>query len=216
MHQLGIAPAEDPVPASFPNLAENAGSWFAVYTNSRHEKMVAKQFLERHVESFLPLYRKVHHWTKQSRVTLELPLFPNYVFVRITQHQRASVLAVPRVLGIVGRGHLSSALSDAEIESLRIGLERNKFEPYPYLVAGERVRIRAGSMAGMEGILVRKKNELRVVLTLDLIQRSVAVEVDAEDVEPASSHPSLKLVPERPSAMESRRTMNRPLIVPHG
>src|SRR5208337_4240769 len=85
---------------------------------------------------------------------------------------------------IVGRGHISSAVSDTEIESLRPVLERNKFEPYPYLVAGERVRIRTGSMEGMEGILVRKKNELRVVLSLALIQRSVAAEVDAEDVEP--------------------------------
>lgn len=91
---------------------------------------------------------------------------------------------MPGVLGIVGRGQISSALSNAEIESLRPVLERNKFEPYPYLVAGERVRIRTGSMEGMEGILVRRKNELRVVLTLDLIQRSVAVEVDAKDVEP--------------------------------
>jgi transcription antitermination factor NusG len=87
---------------------------------------------------------------------------------------------------MVGRGHIASALPDAEIESLRTGLQLRKFEPHPYLVAGERVRIKAGAMEGMEGILLRKKNELRVVLTLDLIERSVAVEVDAQDVEPVS------------------------------
>jgi transcription antitermination factor NusG len=216
MHQFGVALSENPAPAILPNLAKNDARWFAIYTNSRREKSVAKHFAERQIESFLPLYRKVHHWTKRSRVILELPLFPNYVFVHITPQQRVSLLAVPGVLGIVGRGHISSALSDTEIESLRTGLKLDKFEPYPYLVAGERVRIRAGSMEGMEGILVRKKNELRVVLTLDLIQRSVAVEVDAEDVEPVVSHSCLKLVPEKPHSMGSQRTMKGVLRSPHG
>jgi transcription antitermination factor NusG len=201
MHQFGVALSENPVPAFLPKPAENDARWFAIYTNSRHEKRVAKHCAERHIESFLPLYRKVHHWTKQSRVTLELPLFPNYVFVRIRPQRRVPVLAVPGVIGIVGRGHISSALSDAEIEALRTGLERNKFEPHPYLVVGERVRIRAGSLEGMEGILLRKRNELRVVLTLDLIQRSVAVEVDADSVEPVISPPCLKLLPVKPHSL---------------
>lgn len=188
MHRFEVALTENPVSVILPTLAENDARWFAIYTNSRHEKSVAKQFAERQVESFLPLYRKVHQWAKQSRGTLELPLFPNYVFVHFAAQRRAAVLAVPGVLGIVGRGHISSALSDAEIEALRTGFDPSKIEPHPYLVVGERVRIRAGSMEGMEGILVRKKNELRVVLTLDLIQRSLAVEVDAEDVEPVDRH----------------------------
>lgn len=216
MHQLGVTLSENLVPAILPNLAGSDARWFAVYTNSRHEKIAAKHFAERHLESFLPLYRKVHHWTKQSRVTLELPLFPNYIFVHMAPQQRVSVLAVPGVLGIVGRGHISSALSDAEIESLRTGLELNKFEPHPYLAVGERVRIRAGSMEGMEGILVRKKNELRVVLTLDLIQRSVSVEVDADDVEPVVRHSCLQRVPEKPHSMGSQRTMQGALISPPG
>jgi transcription antitermination factor NusG len=184
MHQFGVALTENPPPVILSNLEEGDARWFAIYTSSRHEKSVARQFAERGIESFLPLYQKVHQWTKRSRVTLELPLFSNYVFAHISPQRRNPVLAVPGVLSIVGRGQISSALSNADIESLRPVLERNKFEPYPYLVAGERVRIRTGSMEGMEGILVRKKNELRVVLSLDLIQRSVAVEVDAEDVEP--------------------------------
>jgi transcription antitermination factor NusG len=175
-------------------VAENDARWFAVYTHSRHEKMAAKHFAERDIQYFLPLYRKVHRWAKRSSVTLELPLFPNYVFVCVTPRQRVAVLGVPGVLAIVGRGHIPSALPNDEIELLRTGLDRCKCEPYPHLVVGERVRIRAGSMEGMEGILIRRKNDLRVVLTLDLIQRSVAVEVNADDVEPAVCRPCLKLV----------------------
>lgn len=155
-----------------------------MYTNSRHEKSVARHLLERQIENFLPLYQKLHHWAKRSSVRLELPLFPNYVFVHIGWQQRSSVLAVPGAVGLVGRGQVAAALPDGEIESLRNGLQSHKFEPHPYLIAGERVRIQAGPMEGLEGILLRMKNELRVVLTLDLIQRSVAVEVDALDVEP--------------------------------
>ncbi len=191
MHSFGPVLVEKPIPAMPPSLAEDARRWFAVYTRSRHEKMVAKQCTQRDIECFLPLYRKVHHWIKQSRVTLELPLFRNYVFVHIPPQSRVPVLALPGVLGLVGHGPISSALSDAEIKSLRAGLEQNKLEPHPYLVVGERMRIRNGSMEGMEGILVRKKNELRVVVTLNLIQQSVAVEVDADDVEPVDVRPAL-------------------------
>src|SRR5260370_34964177 len=98
--------------------------------------------------------------------------------------QRTSVLAVQGVLGMVGRGRIASALPDAEIESLRTGLQLRKFEPHPYLIAGERVRIKAGAMEGMEGIWLREKNEMRVSLTLDLRERGVAAECDAQDSEP--------------------------------
>jgi transcription antitermination factor NusG len=195
VHSFGPVLAEKPITGVLPSLAEDTKCWFAVYTRSRHEKMVAKQCAQRHIECFLPLYRKVHHWIKQSRVTLELPLFRNYVFVHISPQWRVPVLAMPGVLGLVGRGHISSALSDTEIKSLRAGLEQNKLEPHPYLVVGERMRIRNGSMEGMEGILVRKKNELRVVVTLNLIQQSVAVEVDANDVERVDDRPSLPFLP---------------------
>ena len=164
-------------------------NWLAVYTSSRHEKCVARHFNEGGMESFLPLYQKEHHWKKRSSVRLELPLFPNYVFVRIAPRQRISVLGVPGVLEIVG-GRIPSILPDAEMEALRAGLALSRYEPHPYLVEGERVRITAGAMAGMEGILLRRRNELRVVLTIDLIQRSVVVEMDAADVEPIPGRPA--------------------------
>jgi transcription antitermination factor NusG len=184
LYQSGVVLSENVLPPILNLVAGNNAKWFAVYTASRHEKCVARHFDERQIESFLPLYQKLHHWRKRNSIRLDLPLFPNYVFVHIAPQQRASVLAVPGVLGVVGRGNIASALPDAEIDALRTGLQLRKFAPHPYLVVGERVRIQAGPMEGMEGILLRKKNELRVVLTLDLIKRSVALEVDAQDVEP--------------------------------
>jgi transcription antitermination factor NusG len=186
--QIVGAPWEGFPPPEVHEWTTNDASWFAVYTTSRHEKCVAKHFSEREIENFLPLYQREHHWKKRSCVRLELPLFPNYVFVHIAPPQRVPVLGVPGVLGIVG-GLVPAALPDAEIEALRAGLAPGRFEPHPYLVEGERVRIAAGAMAGMEGFLVRRKNDLRVVLTVDLIRRSVAVEMDAENVEPVSPDP---------------------------
>ena len=121
-------------------------------------------------------------------VCLELPLFPNYVFIRIALAERSSVLAIPGVLWIVGGGLKPSAIPDSEIESLRAGVELGNLQPHPYLVVGERVRITTGPMRGMEGILLRQNNGARVVLTLDLIKSSVAVQIDSQFVEPSANH----------------------------
>ena len=165
-------------------LAVESEAWFAVFTNSHHEKKVSQHLGQRLIEHFLPLYLEVHHWTNRRKVSVQLPLFPNYVFVRINRTQRGRVLQVPGVLSMVGCGYEPAPLPDFEIESLRAGLHLRKFEPHPYLVVGERVRIKAGPLEGMEGVLLRKKTNLRVVLTVASIKQSVAVEVDAGDVEP--------------------------------
>ena len=165
-------------------VAENHPRWFAVYTTPRHEKHVSEILAERQIETFLPLYRTTRQWQKSRPVVLELPLFPAYVFVRIARQARGAVLATPGVLSIVGSSKEAWPLPDLEIDALRSGILERKIEPHPYLVVGERVRIKAGMMAGVEGVLVRKKNEIRVVLSLDSIMRSVAVEVDADDIEP--------------------------------
>jgi transcription antitermination factor NusG len=159
--------------------------WFAAYTNSHHEKHVARQFAERHIESFLPLYAARRRWKNGCEMNLVLPLFSNYVFVRIDPRERVHVLEVPGVLSLVGFGRALAPLPDFEIEALRSGMGQRKIEPHPYLVVGERVSIKAGPMTGMEGVLVRKKNNWRVVLALDVIMQCVAAEVDAEDLEPA-------------------------------
>jgi len=146
--------------------------------------MVARHLTGRHIESFLPLYTTVRRWKNGCRLPVDKPLFPGYIFVHIARRESVKVLQVPGVVSIVGAGREPSPLPNAEIESLRSALPLLPIEPHPYLVAGEKVRIRSGSLAGMIGVLVRKKNDLRVVLTLDLIQQSVAVEIDADQIEP--------------------------------
>jgi transcription antitermination factor NusG len=160
-------------------------NWFAVYTISRHEKRVAQHLSQREIEYYLPLYRSARKWSDGSRVLLELPLFPGYLFVRIKRSERVRVLNVPGTLAVVGgTGREPAPLPDEAIYALRTGLRLRAAEPCPLLTVGQRARIRSGALAGMEGIVVRRKNGFRVVLTLEHIMRSIAVEVDAEDLEP--------------------------------
>jgi transcription antitermination factor NusG len=162
--------------------------WFAVYTTPRHEKRVDQHLSVREIDHYLPLYQTQRKWSDGSKVTLNLPLFPGYIFVRIGRVQRVRVLEVPGVLAIVGgTGRTPAALPVAEIEALRFGLHLRRAEPHPLLRVGQRARIRSGALAGMEGIVVRKKNSFRVVLTLDAIMKSISVEVDADELEPLDS-----------------------------
>ena len=177
------------------SVQEFSVNWFAAYTHSHHEKRVATYFAERQIESFLPLYAARHRWKNRCEMDLELPLFPNYVFVHIDPRERVRVLEVPGVQSLVGFGRTLAPLPQFEIEALRAGLGQRKIEPHPYLVIGERVRIKAGPMTGMEGVLVRKKNNLRVVLALDVIMQSVAVEVDADDLEPVANYAGRVVLP---------------------
>ena len=159
--------------------------WFAVYTTSRHEKRVAQHLALREIEYYLPLYRSERKWSDGSRVTLELPLFPGYLFVRIRRNERVRVLDVPGALTVVGgTGGEPVALPDDAIEALRTGLYLRKAEPHPLLTVGQRARIRSGALAGMEGVVMRMKNSFRVILTLEHIQRSIAVDVSGDDLEP--------------------------------
>lgn len=161
--------------------------WFAAYVCTRHEKSVAAELGARSVEHFLPLFSSVRRW-KDRRVTLELPLFPGYVFVRLALRERLRVLQIPSVVRLVGFNGLPTALPDEDIEILRAGLGQSwRVQPHPFLQIGRRVRIVAGPFAGLEGVLQRKKSELRVVVSVELIQRSVAVEVETTDIAPASN-----------------------------
>jgi len=157
--------------------------WYAAYTSANHEKRVDVQLGQRSVEHFLPLYDSVRRW-KDRRMKLQLPLFPGYVFVRLALPDRLKVLQVPGVARLVGFNGRPAVLPDREIEALRTSLAAQlRAEPHPYLTVGRRVRIQRGPLGGVEGILIRKKNALRVVLSLDLIMRSASVEVDVGDIE---------------------------------
>jgi len=157
--------------------------WHVAHTCANHEKRVSHQLLQRSVEHFLPLYDSVRLW-KDRRVSLQLPLFPGYVFVRLALRDRLKVLQVHGVARLISFNGQPAVLPDGEIESLRTSLRAQlRAEPHPYLTVGRRVRIKSGPLVGVEGILVRKKSTLRVVLSIDLIMRSASVEVDASDLE---------------------------------
>ena len=158
--------------------------WYVLYTMAHHEKRVAQQLQQRELECFLPLYRSARRWTDRTK-HLELPLFPGYLFVHMDLGERIRILRVPGVAHMVCFHGQPAPVPKVEIEALRGMLNGNVcVEPYPYLKVGRRVRVHSGPLAGVEGILAGKKGRLRVVLSIDLIMRSVAVEVGADEIEP--------------------------------
>jgi len=160
-----------------------SANWYALYTTARHERVVARQLDERRIEAFLPLYKAWHRW-KDRRKEVELALFPSYVFVRIEEEQKLRVLKVAGAVNVVSFNGKMAALPEREIEALRNALENQVYaEPCPYLRVGRKVRVKRGPMAGAEGILSRKKDKCRVVISVDVLMRSVAVEVDGSDLE---------------------------------
>jgi transcription antitermination factor NusG len=161
-----------------------APQWYAAYTRANHEKCAAEQLEQRVIEHFLPLYETVRNW-KDRRKRMELPLFPGYIFVRVPLQERLRVLVIPGVVRLVGFDNRPVALPDGEMEALRTLLTRRlRTEPHPYLTVGRRVRIMRGALEGMEGILIRKKGRVRLVLSIDLIRQSAMIEVDSVDVGP--------------------------------
>jgi transcription antitermination factor NusG len=167
--------------AADPNAAVR---WYAVYTVPQNEKSAVRHLSLRSIESFLPTYDTMRVWKNRQRVHLALPLFPSYLFVRIGSRERGKVLSAPGVLRIVGNGREPLPVPDAMIDFLRSDICANKIEPYRELVVGQKVRICSGAMRGLEGVLVRKNNNLRFVLTVDLINQHAAVEIGAENLEP--------------------------------
>lgn len=175
-------------PAEVVGRSEEATSsqvaWYAAYVCTRHEKQIAQQLEERRVSCFLPLYRTVRRW-KDRRKELDMVLFPGYVFVQLDLRDRLKVLQLPGVVRFVSFNGHPAALAETEIGALRHGLRSGiHAEPHPYLKVGRRVRVKCGPLAGAEGILLRKKEKFRIVLSIEAIMRSVAVEIDAADVEP--------------------------------
>lgn len=168
--------------ASLPAVAAPA-NWYALYTAPRHEKLVVDQINRQGFECFLPLYRSVRRW-KDRRKELAMVLFPGYVFVQMALQNRLRVLQLPGVVRLVSFNGQPAALPDLEIDSLRTHLSNaGMIEPHPYLSVGQRVRVCSGPLRGLEGIILRTKDRCRIVLSIHLIMRSVAVEVGEGDLE---------------------------------
>jgi transcription antitermination factor NusG len=157
--------------------------WFAAYTRSCQEKRVVEHFSTRDIEYFLPVHRKISHWKNGLRVPIERPLFPGYVFVKAERKNKVRILEVPGVHSIVGAGREPISLPYDEIEALRRGMHLLNAEPHPFPKAGEKVLIQKGPLEGMTGIVVRQKNSVRVILSIDLIMKSISVEIDGHDLE---------------------------------
>jgi transcription antitermination factor NusG len=157
--------------------------WYAVYTMPRSERSVAKHLDMYRIESFLPTCESVHVWKNRQRVRVVQPLFPSYLFVRIQNAERSTVLRSPVALQIVGNCHGPSPVADSEIDFLRSDFCKHRVEPYLELAMGKKVRVKTGPMQGVQGVLVQKRNSLRFVLKIELINQCAAVEVTADELE---------------------------------
>jgi transcription antitermination factor NusG len=176
-----------PVPQSIDETMCEDSMWWALYTRHQHEKAVAGMLSAKGFEVFLPLYESIRRWKDRSKM-LSFPLFPCYVFVRGGLNRRLQVVTTPGVHMILYHGERVATIPEAEIDAIRRAVEGPfQVEPHPFLKCGDRVRVIRGSLEGVEGVLVRKKNLLRLVLSVDMLAQSVAVEIDASDVQPVEA-----------------------------
>ncbi len=175
--------ALDPAPIAQASLEK----WYALHTRPRHEKLVVQRLTERGVETFLPLAREVHRWSDRCK-SVEMPLFSCYVFARFVANrsERLQVLRVGGVLGLVGSRGEGIPIPDAQIDAVRTLVQRElPWTAYPFLKIGQRVRIRGGAMDGVEGILVSRNRNHTLVISVDAIQKSLAVRLEGYQVEAA-------------------------------
>lgn len=148
---------------------------------------MVEHLLVRDIENFLPTYRLKHTWKNRQTVTLEVPLFPTYLFARIPAEKRSSALGTPGVLGIIGAPHTIDAVPDHYIRALRAGVALRRIMPHPRPEVGDPVRIVSGPMAGVEGVLIESRSEFRVVLSIAMIRQSLSIEVSREEIERIST-----------------------------
>ncbi len=180
--QLNLAPTLAVPLVGFPLEEAN---WFAIHTMTRHEKRVDAQLKEKQVTTFLPLLHQVHRWSDR-RCKVEVPMFSCYVFVHLapTTDDRTKILRTPGVLGFVGSERQGTPILAEQIESLRTTIERGiPCVPHPFVSVGKRVRICGGALNGVEGILVQQRDDRSLIVSVELLQRSVAIRVEGYDVE---------------------------------
>lgn len=167
-------------------LPDEIPNWYAVHIRPRHEKKADTQLRQKGIHTFLPLMTEIHRWSDR-KTRIELPLFPGYTFVRIawSAPQRLSVLQTTGVLRLVGNGCESVPIEEKQIENIRSLLAANTpLSPHPFLKMGQRVRIRGGCLDGIEGILLSHNSDSRLIVSIEAIQRSLAVRLEGYRVEP--------------------------------
>jgi transcription antitermination factor NusG len=167
-------------------VGPNAENWYAVLTRARHEKAAAHRLGERGVTTFLPTVTEVHRWNDRKK-TVELPLFSCYLFVKLMpgNEERQRVLRTDSVLGLVGTQGLGTPIPNDQIDAIRtLVSEQLPCSSHPFLKTGQRVRIRGGALEGIEGILLSRNGDRRLIISVDAMQRSLAIQVEGYDVEP--------------------------------
>jgi transcription antitermination factor NusG len=175
MHSIPINPRAD--------LLDSQISWYAIYTRHRHEKTVDRILTGKGFETFLPLYSTVHNWKDRTKL-LSLPLFPCYVFLKGGLERRLDIVTTPGIHAVVSTGGQPAAISHSEIEAIRRAVESGaSVEPHPLLKYGDRVSVKSGPLEGIEGILVRRKNLYRLVLSVEMLGTAASVEIEALQVE---------------------------------
>jgi transcription antitermination factor NusG len=168
-----------------PQTEAAAEAWYGLHTRSRHEKIVVQRLEERGVTTFLPLVTEVRRWSDRKK-SVQLPLFSCYVFAKFAplRAERLRVLRVEGVFGLVGAGGEGSAIPDEQIEAVRNLVEGQlPWSSHPFLKIGQRVRIRSGALSGVEGVLLQRNGDRTLVISVDAIQRSLAVSVEGYEVE---------------------------------
>jgi transcriptional antiterminator NusG len=173
-------------PNATPVVESGAENWYAVHTRARHERVVTQRLSEQGITTFLPLVTEVHRWSDR-RKSVELPLFGCYVFVKLaaTGEQRLRVLRIDGVFKFVGTRGMGTPIAESQIEAVRtlIG-QQIPWSAHPFLQIGQRVRVRGGALDGVEGILLARNDDNTLVVSIDAIQRSLAVRIEGYDVEP--------------------------------
>lgn len=179
-HDVPIAPV-----CTQPELS--AAQWFAIHTYSRHEKQVTSELHRKGLEVYLPLVARKHQWSDRQKL-VELPLFPCYAFARIepSAEARVPILSTGGVIGLVGAAGRGEPIPNSQIENVRLLLaSKIELDPYHFLKVGQRVRVRGGSLDGLEGILTRRDGNRRMVISVQSLERSLAISIEGLDVEAA-------------------------------
>jgi transcription termination/antitermination protein NusG len=161
-------------------------NWYAVQTRARHEKAVVHRLRERSVTTFFPTVTEVHRWSDRKKI-IEVPLFSCYLFVKLMpcNEDRQKVLRLDGVLDLVGTDRMGTPIPNEQIEAVRALVdEKLPYACHPYLRVGQRVRIRSGALNGVEGILLSRKADQKLIISIDAMQRSLAVQIDGYDIEP--------------------------------